>query len=303
MSGIDAPEHSVAVFAHDEADAIAGCLAALQAAGLGPTDPIFVLINGTTDATPDIVAGFAAKDPRIRPVVIALGDKANAWSYYVHRLAPPTARLHLFVDGDVRVSAGAVPAIEAALAGHPEALAAATLPQGGRTAPRWAERILRDHGMPGNFYALRGETLSRIRTLSVSMPVGLIGDDPLLRWLLLHDFTPNGPVDRSLIRPVPEAHFSYQSIPMTGLSGLRALVARQLRYQMRDLQMNLLIRHLKVFGLGAMPRRIDSLYDAATPMLALRGQFKLRKLAFLYTYLKARGPQPRIKSGSAWYEA
>jgi glycosyltransferase involved in cell wall biosynthesis len=295
-------DRSVAVFAHNEAQHIADCLRALQSAGLDPDDRIFVLINGTTDATGAVVEQLATQDRRIHPVIIALGDKANAWSYYVNHLAPPQARLHVFVDGDVLVSPDAIKAIEARLLKHPEALAASTLPKGGRTARAWSERILRDHGMPGNFYALRGETLTRIRALSVNIPVGMIGDDPFLRWLILNDFTPNGPIDRARIRPVPEAHFEYESIPRTNLRGLRALIARQMRYQLRDLQMNLLQKHLKKFGLAAIPRRIDALYDQATPMLALKGRFAVRKIAFLYTYLRARADRNRSYIGALWYE-
>ena len=297
-----APTRAVAVFAHNEAGHIADCLRALQASGLGPDDQIYVLINGTTDDTEAVVREMAKRDARIRAVVIALGDKANAWSYYVNHLAAPDTQLHVFVDGDVLVSPGAILAIEERLGEHPEALAASTLPKGGRTAGNWSERILREHGMPGNFYALRGETLARIRALSVNIPVGMIGDDPLLRWLILNDFTPNGLVDRSRIRPVPEAYFEYESIPRTNWRGLRALFARQMRYQLRDLQMNLLQQHLNTFGLEAMPRRIDSLYDQATPMLALKGSFKMRKIAFLYTYLRARAEQGRHYIGVPWYE-
>lgn len=296
------PIRSVAVFAHNEAGHIVTCLRSLQASGLGPDDQIFVLINGTTDDTDAVVRQMAKHDPRIRPVVIALGDKANAWSYYVNHLAAPDTHLHVFVDGDVLVSPDAILAIEAQLDAHPEALAASTLPKGGRTAHAWSERILRDHGMPGNFYALRGDTLARIRTLSVNIPVGMIGDDPLLRWLILNDFAPNGTVDRARIRPVPEAHFEYDSIPWTNWRGLRALFARQMRYQLRDLQMNLLQQHLRDFGLAAMPRRIDDLYNQATPMLALKGRFEMRKVAFFYTYLRARANRNRPYIGVPWYE-
>ncbi|MDH5529073.1 MAG: glycosyltransferase family 2 protein [Paracoccaceae bacterium] len=297
-----APARSVVVFAHNEAERIAACLGSLQQSGLGPNDPIFVVINGTTDNTASVVESMAKQDKRIKGVVIALGDKANAWSYYANHLAVPDTQLHFFVDGDVVVSPGAISAIGEKLAAHPEALAASTLPRGGRTAPSWSNRILREHGMPGNFYALRGETLARIRALSINLPVGLIGDDPFLRWLILNNFNPNGPVDRSRIRPVPEAHFNYTSIPLTNWRGLRALVARQMRYQLRDLQMNLLLRHLRKFGLGAIPRRIDSLYDQATPMLALKGKFTLRKVAFYFTYRRVRAYRSRPSMGPAWYE-
>lgn len=281
---------------------IAGCLRSLQASGLGPGDKIYVLINGSTDDTEAVVRRMEKCDSRIRAIVIGLGDKANAWSYYVNHLAAPDTQLHVFVDGDVLVSPDAIVAIEKRLGEHPEALAASTLPKGGRTARVWSERILREHGMPGNFYALRGETLARIKSLSINIPVGMIGDDPLLRWLLLNDFTPNGVVDRSRIRPVPQAFFEYESIPLMNWQGLRALFSRQMRYQLRDLQMNLLQQHLRRFGLNAMPRRIDSLYHQATPMMALKGQFKMRKFAFLYTYFRTRAFRGRSYKGEPWYE-
>lgn len=298
-----APDCSVAVFAHNEATRIEACLVSLQHSGLGASDTIFVLINGATDDTEAIVTRMAAQDARIRPVTLTLGDKANAWSYYVNHLVSPDTQLHVFVDGDVRVSPNAIHAIRARLNEHPEALAASTLPKGGRTAHTWSKRVLREHGMPGNFYALSGDTLTRIKALSANIPVGMIGDDSLLRWLILNDFSPNGSVVRSRIRPVPEAHFEYTSIPWINWRGLRALFARQMRYQLRDLQMNLLQRHLRTFGLSAMPRRIDSLYDQATPIQALKGQFKLRKVAFLYTYFRARSSRAKPFIGVPWYEA
>ena len=293
---------SVAVFAHNEARHIETCIRAIQRAGLAMEDQVFVLINGATDETESIVRRLSQDDPRIRPVVIALGDKANAWSFYVKRLAPEQADLHIFIDGDVEVSEGAFDEIRACLSEHTDALAASTLPSGGRTAASWARRILKEHGMPGNFYALRGRTLERINAEAISMPVGLIGDDPFLRWLLLRDLHPGATPDPARIRPVRNAFFTYKSIPITSLSGLRALWARQMRYQLRDLQINLLRMHLSVYGLTAMPRRIDSLYSQATPLMALKGQVRLRKLAFLYTYLcaRARGVQPL--RAAAWYE-
>lgn len=75
-----------------------------------------------------------------------------------------------------------------------------------------------------------------------------------------------------------------------------------MRYQLRDLQMNLLQKHLRDFGLAAMPRRIDDLYKQATPMLALKGRFEMRKVAFLYTYLRARAIRNRPYIGVPWYE-
>ncbi|MEM9498102.1 MAG: glycosyltransferase [Pseudomonadota bacterium] len=293
---------SVAVFAHNEEETIRENLESVLKAGLGHNDPVYVMINGSTDKTATLVAHLAQRDARIHPVIIALGDKANAWSYYVNRLAPANAGLHVFVDGDVKISKGSLDAIKEQLATHPEALAASTLPQGGRTSKDWSERILRHHGLAGNFYALRDSTLREFQTQSVSMPVGLVGDDQFLRWILLRGLNPVADPVADRIQPVEHAFFHYTSIPVYSWAGLRALFARQMRYQLRDLQTNLLVGHLMSCGLSAMPRRIETLYNSATPLMALKGQIKLRKLAFLYTYMRVRTYRPDPDQATPWYE-
>ena len=59
---------SLAIFAYNEADIIADTLASLDEAGLDKEDQVFVLINGCTDNTFDIVQEVSQKDKRIHPV-------------------------------------------------------------------------------------------------------------------------------------------------------------------------------------------------------------------------------------------
>lgn len=289
---------SIAVFAHNEEKSIALCLASIRKGGLGPSDRVHVLINGCTDGTAEMVAQIAAEDPRVRPRLIDLGDKANAWNDYVHNVADESAAAHVLVDGDVLLEPGSLDAIRRAFAEHPEAIAVSGVPVGGRTATSWRARILREHGLPGNLYALRGDTLCRLRTLGFSLPVGLIGDDSLLLWLMRRDFAPAAAVDRRRIHPEAGAVFAYRSLPFHSLDGLRGLTRRQVRYALRDLQVWLLIRHLQRNGLAANPVFVEDLYPAAPVWGQLYAPyglrpFKLRKLLFPYTWIRTRGTQSR----------
>ena len=78
---------------------------------------VIVVNDGSTDATGRTARALAAADARIRAHELALGDKANAWNDYVHRLAPEDAQMHVFIDADVRAAPGAFPSLAHALEG------------------------------------------------------------------------------------------------------------------------------------------------------------------------------------------
>lgn len=294
---------SVAIFAHNEEAHIGAALAAVAAAGIGPRDRVTVLVNGTTDRTMERVEAVAAEEPRVRGVEIAFGDKANAWDVYVQHLAPEEAEAHVFIDGDVQVSHGSIALLRAALDAHPEALAASALPRGGRRAEDWAARVLENHGLPGNFYALRGSVVARMRG-RFWMPVGLIGDDTFLRNMLLRDLDPQAAPELARIRPVPGARFDYRSFPLTSLAGVRALWRRHRRYALREAQMHVLMRHLARTGIAGLPRRIDALYGAWSvwsDMRTARVGFGPRRLLFPLVIPPARRAAGQDLGAGLWY--
>lgn len=280
---------SVAVFAHNEEERIKGSLEALCAAGLSNEDTVHVLVNGSSDGTEALVRHLAEGDRRIVPHVITFGDKSNAWNTYVYRIAN-TAAHHVFMDGDVRPSPGTLTAMQATLAANGQARAVSSLPEGGRQSAAWSQQILKNHGLPGNLYLLPAHTLTRLRTLQFHMPVGLVGDDTFLRWALVRDFDPNGPVDPNRIAPCQAARFRYQSFPIASTKGLQALLKRHRRYARRDLEMQLLTSHLIEHGIQAIPPYITDLYGKARPWTALKGRLRLRSvLAFdAYNFARAR---------------
>jgi len=106
---------SILVPARDEAANIAACLdAALASAGV-PVE-VVVMDDGSTDATPAIVAARAALDPRVR--LLSAPPLPPGWTGKVHacaRLAEAARGTHLlFIDADVRLS----PDAAARMAGH-----------------------------------------------------------------------------------------------------------------------------------------------------------------------------------------
>ena len=178
---------SLAIFAHNEADVIAQTIDALEGAGFGKDDHAYILINGCSDNTLQIVEDIAQEDQRIHPVNIEFGDKCNAWDVYVDQLAPDEAEMHIFMDGDVSPSENAFHEMREAIQKHPKTLAVSTLPRGGRKSKLWAKQIIKNHGMPGNLYGVPKETFKKLRDIPIRLPVGLVGDDPLLRFLFLRN--------------------------------------------------------------------------------------------------------------------
>lgn len=300
---------SIAVMAHNEEAQIARSLEAiLNQDGFGPDDRVTVLENGSNDRTAEIVTEIARGHPAVSLCSIDLGDKANAWSFYAFNVSPEMdAEAHVFFDGDVLMRPGSLSAMRAALADSLDALAVSGLPYGGRTAETWRARVLREHGLPGNFYALRDSTLRAMRDEQWCLPVGYMGDDTFLQWILKRRLNPMSKVDKTAIQPVAGAGFDYASIPAKSMSGLRALYRRQRAYAMRDIQTKLLTDHVSAKEGNRPPRDISELYSAAKPWTALYGPFgkikpfKLRKLMFPYTWWRTRSVPKR--NGLAWYES
>lgn len=296
---------SIALFAHNEQDAIKEAIIAIRQAGLAPQDQLFVLINGCTDRTREIVVKEASVDARIIPIVIDMGDKANAWNVYVHLHADPKAAMHIFIDGDVKISVNAFKRMDQMWLEHPEALALSTMPRGGRQAEKWSRRIVQNHGMPGNFYALSNTLMSRMKA-KIWLPVGFMGDDTLLRWLILRDLNPTAVPSKNRIRPIPDVFFDYSSFSRTTLTGLRRLWRRHLGYTRREIQFNVIKQFLIEHGVELMPLRITETYSKINPLLdAVRASvgFAGRRLLIPFVGYKMRfNKSVTYAQGTAWFE-
>ena len=136
---------SVAIFAHNEAATLAETVRSAQFAGEGASTEIVILANGCRDNTVEIARDLAQVYRNIHVIEIALGDKANAWNHYVHDISAQLpfcdAWMHVFMDGDVQVSAPSFGAFATAFDLCPSAHAVGALPIAGRDQAAWRQRM------------------------------------------------------------------------------------------------------------------------------------------------------------------
>ncbi|SDP37980.1 Glycosyltransferase involved in cell wall bisynthesis [Rhodoferax sp. OV413] len=262
---------SVAVFAHNEAKRIAATLNSIAAAADGAALDVVVLANGCRDRTAAIVREMALASPRLRVVEIALGDKANAWNYYVHTLAI-AADMHVFVDGDVQVEPGALPALAAALAEVPSANAAGALPSTGRDREAWSARMLSNGTLAGGLYALPGQFVERIRQRAIRLPQGLIGEDWLVSVLAKSDLQPLAidPAAGQRVVFARQAGFAFRSLSPWRPADYRVYLRRLWRYALRGVQFEIVLGWLWHYPPEALPPEIEQLYMRARPPSRLK---------------------------------
>ncbi|ODV03828.1 MAG: hypothetical protein ABT23_03110 [Thiobacillus sp. SCN 63-57] len=258
----------VAVFAHNEARNIVACLDSLQAAATHPIT-CHVLANACTDRTEALVREYAADHPHVHLVSIALGDKANAWNVFVHEIAVCTATPCFFIDGDVRAVAGSLDAMAQALAQNPQANGVSALPQSGRGVAAFQRDMLRDNGVAGNLYGLRGSFVERIRAQAIKMPVGTIGEDALMGAMLKWDLQGDTRWDNGRVVVAREAGFEFDSVSPWLPREWKKYFRRRVRYSVRGYQNKMLGRAIQPAGFTALPFHVRDLYPRYPEVLRL----------------------------------
>ncbi|MDP2028648.1 MAG: glycosyltransferase family A protein [Thiobacillus sp.] len=265
------PSHPwpVAVFAHNEARNIIACLDSLQAAASHPIE-CHVLANACSDRTETLVREYAARHPNVQLHSIVLGDKANAWNVFMHEAAPHGASHYFFIDGDVRATPGALDAMAHTLTQHPQANGVSALPQSGRGVAAFQRDMLKDNGVAGNLYGLRGDFVERIRSLDIHMPIGTIGEDALIGAMLKWDLRGDTRWDNSKVVVAREAGFEFDSVSPWLPREWKKYFRRRVRYSVRGYQNKMLGRAIQPKGFQALPRHIQSLYPEYVDTLHVR---------------------------------
>lgn len=255
---------SVAVFAYNEAGAIASSLDAIRAsaAAAGADVTIHVLINGCTDNTEAVVGDYARRHATVRPVPIRRGDKANAWNHYTHELAPPDAALHVFTDGDLTMSRDTIGGFLERFAAEPQANGCAGLPSGGRSEQAFRSKLIRNREFAGGLYAVRGNCLMAFRQQGVRLPFGMFGEDGLVATLIKYDLDTRGAINQARVTACEAALFQYDSLSLWKPAHWRIYRNRRMRYAVRRQQANMLYPLLFEQGVQAMPAHVIDLYRA-----------------------------------------
>jgi glycosyltransferase involved in cell wall biosynthesis len=265
----------VMILAYNEERHIVACLDSIFAAEPDATFEIFVMANGCTDRTEDIVRQYGRKRPEVHLVSIKLGDKCNAWNVFVHETVPaycPDRSVYFFMDGDATAVPGSFSAMRQALESNSHAHAASAVPASGRNASRDRDELLAARGLVANFYSLRGSFVDRLRALRVRIPLKLEGDDGLLGALIKWDLAPERQgFDHQRIVPCADAAFAFEPISPLRPADWKIYWKRAVRYGRRHYEFQLLRVMLKSRGLAGLPADITELYPEAET-LALRWQ-------------------------------
>jgi glycosyltransferase involved in cell wall biosynthesis len=245
---------SVAVFAHNESSRIGRCLDSLVQDA--PHIQAYVLINGSTDDTEAKVRAFAGQHPWVHPVTIETGCKCNAWNTFIHAVAPKSDA-YFFLDGDCYVYPHGLARLAERLAADRSAYAAAAFPAVGRNREKWIAELL-NGSLWGCLYGLSTEAVELIKNNEIRLPIGCIGDDSVLEYLLLTDFR-GGKNDRHRhrIAPTPEAQFHHDVMSFFKIGDYVNYYRKQVRDSLRWLQCQILVGRLKREGIRAMPRSME----------------------------------------------
>ena len=279
------PHHPVAsaypvmVLAHNEERHIAACLDSIFRSDPALRFEVFVMANGCTDRTEEIVREYAARNPDVHLVSIVLGDKCNAWNVFVHETLPsrcPGRPVYFFVDGDARFLPGSFSAMAGALAQDSVASAVGAPPASGRSADRDRRELIEERGLVANLYGLRGSFVQRLIDGRIRIPLGLEGDDGLIGALVRWDLNPQKPMDSRFITPCADAGFVFESMRPTRPSDWRAYWKRMVRYGRRRYEFKLLGDRLRAQGIGGLPTHVRELYSGADELrLAWNGVYTL----------------------------
>ncbi|WOJ98281.1 glycosyltransferase [Congregibacter brevis] len=244
----------IAIMAYNEAANIERCIKSIESATAHPSDlRITVVINGSTDETHSIVLGLADSELAINIIDIPLADKANAWNTYVHGQID-TSVDHFFMDGDVWLPAGSIDYIKSHWSSD-EYAAASPLPIGVSESYRCQ---LRDNRwLAGAMYGLSSAFLTAIREKEFRLPVGFIGDDSAITYIIETDCLDTQQCKKGI-----------QILPATGpvvprlgysLATLRLLHRRFSRYAERHFQQEALYQLGRSASTFDLPRHVRQL--------------------------------------------
>jgi hypothetical protein len=228
------PQWSIAILSSRETpNVLAAAIGAAAQAASDSVSLIDVVVNGNEDLA-SLTSHWAknrhgAAWPPMRVWHMSTGDKANAWNQYVHAVWPGST-IAFFVDGYAGVKLDAFRLLSDGLGRDPRALAAAAVPTEGRSAKRLRTMMLREGGMHGNLYAVRGKTLALLRERGFRFPLGIYRTDALLGAAIAFGLDPAANQwDPQRVLVHPEATWSILTEGPKRFRAVRGMWARSMR--------------------------------------------------------------------------
>jgi glycosyltransferase involved in cell wall biosynthesis len=264
----------IMVKAHNEAKRIVACLDSIFASDPDRKLNVFVMANGCTDSTEDVVREYGKKQLGVNVVSIKMGDYCNAWNVFIHHVVPryaPDSEVYFFMDGDCRVFPGSLSELARGLAENEDANAAGSIPMSGRSQSEDARTMIEGRSFYANLYALKGRFVRDLQKKNARLPVKLEGDDGLIGAFVKWNLDPRQDFDDRRVIPCPKAGFTFDPVSPFDIHAWRPYLRRLIRYGRRRYEFELLGPKLKEEGLGALPEHISEIYGDANN-LKLRRQ-------------------------------
>lgn len=248
----DKHEHSlnVAIFAHNEEDNIERCILSVIDATTNPERlRITVLINGTKDATMSIVLRCRERFPQVFVKDIALGDKSNAWNEYVYDDIDIDGN-HYFMDGDNWLPSYCLDKLEGEF-DTSKYWGIAPIPLG--VSEDLRDFLISNKFISGNLYGVSGEFLQATLESRFKLPVGFIGDDSLVMYMLQEGFGGLGGSTKTKRIKVIESTGPVIPRIKIGLRVLSFMHNRYKRYAIRHFQQEIFYYLGREGRLGELP--------------------------------------------------
>ncbi len=260
----------IAVFAYNNAKTIQAALKSIVAATDHRDVSIYVLANGCTDTTIDKVRACSELMPNLWLVEIPEADKASAWNIFIHDLFPEEEasdfKTWFFMDGDVTLAPNSMPILTSTLDNSQNAEAVGGMPGSGRDMDAWRRRMVSNGMLAGNYYALRGSFVQQVRKAQIRIPVGLIGEDFFVSWMIANIlWWDTEPERRSRCVFSGGAEFMFRPLSPLRLPDYKTYLHRKWRYTLRGFQNQMLIMLLMEEGLASMPSTVEELYRRVPP--------------------------------------
>lgn len=177
---------------------------------------------------------------------IPVADKAHAWNLYIHDILP-SSEIAFFLDGYAQVMPDSLKLIREAFDATPKALAASAVPTTGRSSRSQTALMLREGGLHGSLYALRGSFAAKLRATGFRLPLGLYRTDGVLGAAISFDLDPaKNDWDSRRIFVHPTATWKIRPSSWTNPSDIRSHLKKMVR-QAQGVLENLAVReHMAV---------------------------------------------------------
>lgn len=297
---IYAPCWTIAIFAARETVAtLTMCVQSALYACEGNTTRIDILVNGNKDLADEMAALINYKlivSPlnSVRVWFVPFGDKAHTWNEYIYKIWEPCV-FSYFIDGYTLVRSDAFTLLAEGLERHPFALGATGVPTVGRTATALRNHMLKDGGIHGNLFAIRGSAVASIRECQFRLPLGLYRTDGLIGAALMFRLDPfRNNWDTTCVFVHNGASWDVKNPPRWTINNFIIQWKRRLRQAQGEVENRAVREHLAInrLALAMIPSTVNELVKdwVDNHRLAAMRLF-LREPLALYAVLKLRKPR------------